>query len=546
MSFSVVTAAISAAAVGQALPQSSASGMLGWLVPALLLWPILAAAVVRIAGRDESGARDARRWLLAALVVEAVLGLLLWTAFDSEGRGWQGRVDWPWLVDIGASFSVGVDGISLAMTVMTVVVLPLALVASWDNVRVRTPAFAALSLLLTSGIVGIFVSLDLLLFYLSWELMLIPMYFLIGVWGSGASARASLRYVLFTLVGSLLMLVAIVVLWTKAGGTSLHIDDLLAARLDPRTQLFMFLAFFTAFAVKSGLVPFHTWMPDAQRSAPIFVAVALALKVGTYAILRFAIPLFPAAATMPAVRSTILILSVIGILYGAFIAMSQRDLRRMIAYTSISHLGFIMLGAFALTQQSVQGAVLIMINHGISTSALFLMAGMLEDRLGTGEFAQMGGLARGMPLFAIVFGVAVFATVGLPGTNGFVGEFLVLIGTFADWPGFAIAATAGVILAAIYGMRVLQSVLFERPATDRAGSVRDLSARELLPLAALTAGVIWLGVAPAPVLRRIEVASRGVIEAARFGPNAAPVRTADAHASTTIHAGVGAMVGDSR
>jgi len=500
-----------------------------WALPALMLWPLVAALGVRLLGRDaetSSGAGiDARALTLAALLVEAVLGVALWGVFDPDVRGWQARVDLPWLTDIGAGFSVGVDGLAMPMVVLTALVMPLSLLGAWNNVRVRTASFGAIALMLVSGLIGIFVSLDLLLFYVSWELMLIPMYFLIGIWGTGNSSRAALRYVLFTLVGSLFMLVGIVLVWNLAGGTSFHIDHLMTATLSGRTQLWLFLAFFTAFAVKSALVPFHTWLPDAQSSAPTLVAVALGFKVGTYAILRFAIPMFPAAATDPTVRGTILVLSVIGIVYGAMLAMSQRDLKRLVAYSSISHLGFIMLGAFALTQQSVQGSVMIMVNHGISTSALFLLCGMLQDRRGTSDMLAFGGLARVVPMFSVMLTLAMLSTIGLPGTNGFIGEFLVLIGTYADRPVLAVIATSGVIFAAIYGLRALQRLLFERLDDSENLSMPDLSRRELAVMSAFAVAIIWLGVAPQSVLRRTERASADIVAAARFGPNASAVRT---------------------
>ncbi len=496
-----------------------------WVLPALVLWPLLAALPVRLLGRDpdgESRGIDARVLTLCALSIEALLGFVLWCVFDPDGAGWQARVDLPWIPDIGAVFSLGVDGIAMPLVVLTAFLVPLSLIATWNNVRVRMPAFGALVLLLTSGLVGIFVSLDLLLFYLAWELMLIPMYFLIGIWGTGASAKASLRYVLFTLVGSLLMLVAIMALWTLGGGTSFHIDHLIALKLDHRMQLLMFAAFFTAFAVKSALVPFHTWLPDAQRAAPTLAAVALGLKVGTYAILRFAIPLFPAAATDPTVRSIILVLSVVAIVYGALLAMSQDDAKRMVSYSSISHLGFIMLGCFALTQQGVQGAVMIMVNHGITTSALFLLIGMLQDRGGTTSMASFGGLARVMPMFAVVFTLSILSTIGLPGTNGFVGEFLVLIGTFGEHPVLAVIATSGVVFAAVYGLRALQRLLFEPNGSTTIAQMLDLSLRERAVMAVFAVAIIWLGFVPQAVLGRSERAVRNVVEGVRFGPNAAP------------------------
>ena len=494
-------------------------GTASWVLPALVLWPLLASLAVWAIGREAGAGIDARSLTLGALVVEALLGLALWGVFDPAQRGWQARVDIPWLADLGASFSVGVDGLAMPMVVLTSIVMPLALLGSWDNVRVKTPAFGSLALMLVAGLVGIFVSLDLLLFYLSWELMLIPMYFLIGIWGTGASARASMRYVLFTLVGSLLMLVAIVALWNMGGGTSFHLDHLIAVQLSYRAQLFMFVAFFLAFAVKSALVPFHTWLPDAQTSAPTFVAVALGFKVGAYAILRFAIPMFPAAATDPAVRGTILVLSVIGIIYGSLLAMSQRDFKRMVAYTSVSHLGFIMLGAFALSHQSVQGAVMVMVSSGISTSALFLLAGMLQDRRGTNDMGAYGGLARVVPAFSVMLTLAMLSTIGLPGTNGFVGEFLVLIGTYAERPVFAVIATSGVIFAAIYGLRALQRLLFEKLDDDENVRMRDMTGRELAVMSVFAVAILWFGLAPQPLLQRIDRGAADVVQAARFGPN---------------------------
>lgn len=507
-----------------------ATGVGHWVLPALTLWPAAAALMVHMAGRDASredingelpsDGVDARLLTLIALMIEAVLGLVLWCAFDPESRGWQARVDWPWLVDLGASFSVGVDGLSLPMVVVTVLLLPLALLGSWDNVRVRTPTFGALILLLTSGLVGVLVSLDLLLFYLAWELVLIPTYFLIGVWGTGAAARASLRYVLFTMAGSLLMLVAIVALWHAGGGTSFHLDHLRGVQLDVQTQLLMFGAFFLAFAVKSGLVPLHTWLPDAQRSAPTMVAVTVGIKVGVYAILRFAIPLFPAAVTNSAVRTTMLLLSVITIVYGALVAAAQRDVKRLMSYSSISHLGFIMLGVFALTPLGVQGAALMMVNHSISSSAVFLLLGMLQDRGGTVDMREYGGLARVVPLFSIMLTLGILSTFGLPGTSGFVGEFLVLLGSYAFVPGLTMAATSGVVLAAVYGLRLLQGLLLAPLDAPANRALTDLNPRELAVMTVFAAGILWMGIAPGFLLRRVEPATRGMIEATRFGLNA--------------------------
>lgn len=501
-----------------------------WVLPAMLLWPIVASVLVRLGGRDvsrdESGAEapsggpDARMLTLIALGIEALLAVALWGVFDPDARGWQARVDIAWLADLGATISLGVDGLSLPLVMLTAFIVPLALLGSWNNVRVRTPAFGGLLMLLTAGLVGVFITLDLLAFYLAWELMLIPTYLLVGVWGAAGTSRASLRYVLFTLVGSLLMLVAIIALWNAGGGTSLHLDTLLQVTLSPRTQFWMFIAFFVAFAVKSALVPFHTWLPDAQSAAPTVAAITLGLKVGAYAILRFAIPLFPAAAMHPTVRMTILVLSAIAVVYGALVAMAQRDFKRVISYSSISHLGLIMLGCFALTQQSVQGAVMSIISSGLATAALFLAAGMLEDRRGTTAFSAFGGLARVVPWFSVTLVIAMLSTVALPGTIGFIGEFLVLIGTYAEYPVLAVVATSGVIFAAVYGLRALQLLLFGQGDTQNNGTLPDLSGRERFVMVALVAAMVYLGVAPHAILQRADRASQTLIESVRFGPNA--------------------------
>lgn len=486
------------------------SGMQSWLLPALLLWPLIAAFVVRFVGSDTSsddakgGGIDARVLTLLALTVEAVLGVAAWTMFAPGTEGWQLAVDYPWIPDIGARLTLSIDGLSAPMLVMTVLLMPLTLLGTWNNVRTKTPTYGALVLALTTGLVGVFIATDLLLFYIAWELMLVPTYFIVGIWGSEDRTKAVLKYWIMTMVGSLLMLVAIIALWSMGGSTSFAFDHLATVQLSSTSQLWMFGAFFLAFAVKSGLVPFHTWMPDAQQAAPTLGAVTLGLKVGMYAMLRFAIPLFPLAVTNATVQKTIIVMSVITIIYGALVAMAQTDFKRLVAYSSISHMGFIMLGCFVLTPQSLQGASWITVNAGVSTSLLFLLAGFLQDRRGTNLMASFGGLARVAPLFGIMLTLAMLSTVGLPGTNGFIGEFLVLIGTYGDWPVLAVISTSAVILAAIYGLRALQNILFGKLDEGRNGAIGDLSARELSVMAVFAVAIIWLGVAPHGVLQRIE------------------------------------------
>lgn len=505
-------------------------GMDQWVLPALLLWPLIGAVIVRLLGQERNapsaaesmptdalsrGGMDARVLTLSVLAVEALLGVCAWLLFDASAPGWQMRTDWTWLPDLGAKLSMGVDGISLPMLVLTTLLMPLALLATWQQITSRMATYGALLLALTSGLVGVFVSLDLLLFYLAWELMLIPMYFIIGIWGSAGRTRAAIKYVMLTMFGSLLMLAAIAALYVLGGSQSFHLDDLLQLSLSLNTQLWLFGAFFLAFAIKSALVPFHTWLPDAQFEAPVIGAVVLGLKVGTYALLRFAMPLFPAAVMHETVRSVVLVLSVIAIVWGALVAIVQPDLRKVLSYSSISHLGFIMLGCFALTQQSVEGAVMIMVNHGITTSALFLLAGFLKERSGTDRLDAFGGLARVVPLFAVMLTLSMLSTIGLPGTNGFVGEFLVLLGAYRSEPLLAIIATSGVVFASVYALRAVQRLLFSGLDVKANGEMRDLRGRQLAVMGVFAVAMIWLGVAPQPLLRRMELASSALVERVR-------------------------------
>lgn len=506
-----------------------AMGVQHWVLPALLVWPVFAAGVVRLLGRDvsredsgaeaPSGGPDARWLTLGALIVEAICGLLLFAVFEPAKKGWQARFDLPWLADLGAAVSLGVDGLSMPLVVITVVLLPVTLLGAWNNVRARTPAFGALILLLTSGLVGVFIALDLLVFYLAWELMLIPTYLLVGVWSTAGRSRAALRYVLFTLVGSLLMLVAIITLWNLSGANSFGWDHLALQTLTPRTQLFLALAFLSAFAVKSALVPFHTWLPDAQEAAPTFAAVTIGFKVGAYGILRFVLPFFPAGLAWDPLRNTLLVLAIIGILYGALVALAQRDLKRVISYSSISHLGFIMLGVMAFSPQGAQGAAMSIVNSSLTTCALFLLAGMLEDRTGSTELSQFGGIAQRAPFFAMALTVAMLATIGLPGTSGFVAEWLVLFGTFLSKPTHTLIATAGVVFAAAYGLRAVQMLLYGATGA-RTDAMSDCTGRERLALAVVLSLIVVLGIAPAPVLRPLALGTNSVIESLQFGPNA--------------------------
>ena len=531
-----------------------------WVLPALLAWPLIGAALVVLlapstVGGDAAdgtvvatgmrandtvpdGPRTPRVLATSVLIGEAVLALGLWAYFDPTATTWQARFDLAWIPEWGAHIGLGVDGLSLVMVMLTALLMPLAVLGSWRSVHERPVSYYALLLALTTGIMGVFVARDLLFFYLCWELVLIPMYFMIGISGSGERTAASLKYFIVATLGSLLMLASIVALWNAAGRHTFDIDQTIAAVRDTMKfsqQRWLFLGFFAALAIKSAYFPLHSWLPSAQRSAPTSAAVALGIKVGTYGMIRFALPLFPGAALDSTVRTAIIGVAVAGILYGALVAAAQPDLRRLASYASVSHLGFVVLGIFALTAESMQGAMLVMLSHGISLGALFVLAGILEDRTGTSALDRFGGLARTLPVFAVAMVIVALSALGLPGTNGFVGEFLVLLGAFRNFPGMTLIATIGVILAAVYLLGALQRVLFTARRAPSAEvpdvsapvtPLRDLDTRELFVLGAFTVAIVWLGVAPAAVLRRMEGPVRRIVAEVQSGATPQPLTAA--------------------
>ena len=500
-------------------------GYNGWVLPALLLIPLVGAVLILIlpsrvqpagGGVENPVIRQVAFWLF---MIEFVVSLGLWWSYNPADNGWQAAIDMAWIPTWGVRFTLGIDGIALMMVLLTTFIMPLAVLGSWTSIRTKVRSYYALLLILTSGMLGVFLARDLFLFYVMWEVMLVPMYFIIGIWGGERRIYASLKFFIYTMLPSLLMLVAIIYLGlhvrTASGAPDFSYDHLLAVSSIPeRTALWLFAAFFLAFAVKVPMFPFHTWLPDAHVEAPTAGSVILAsimLKMGTFGFLRFALPLFPGAAMNPTVRMVILVLAVIGIIYGALVAMVQPDFKKLVAYSSVSHLGFVMLGIFALTLQSVQGALMIMINHGISTGALFLLVGMIYERRHTRLIDAYGGIARVVPLFAAMLTFVSLSSIGLPGTNGFVGEFLVLLGAFKTYPVLALIATTGVIFAAAYLLWAIQRILFN-PLDKRENThIPDLNRRELALLVPLVAVIIWLGVYPAPVLRRMESSSQLLI-----------------------------------
>ena len=515
----------------------SSIGYDSWILPALLLLPLAGALGIwlhgasstrheaRVTGEalvtplDEvvSGrASWPRRAALALFALEFVLSLGLWFTFEPGSPAWQSRFQMPWIPVWGVTFDVGIDGIALMMVLLTTFIMVLAVAGSWTSIRQKSHAYYALLLVLTTGMLGVFVSLDVFLFYVMWEVMLVPMYFIIGIWGGQRRIYASLKFFLYTMIGSMLMLVGIIYLGLNVADPVTGIPNfsydviLQQARVSETAALWLFGAFFLAFAVKVPMFPFHTWLPDAHVEAPTAGSVILAsvmLKLGAFGFLRLAVPFFPTAAMDDTVRTTILVLAVIGIVYGALVSLVQPDFKKLVAYSSVSHLGFVMLGIFALTVQSVQGAVMVMISHGISTGALFFLIGMIYERRHTREIAAYGGIARVIPLFGTLLVIVALSSIGVPGTNGFIGEFLVLIGSFRTYPMLAVIASTVVILAAAYLLWAVQRVIFNALDKPENAHIPDLNRRELALMLPLIAAIIWLGVYPAPVLRRTEAAA---------------------------------------
>ncbi|MEO5904059.1 MAG: NADH-quinone oxidoreductase subunit M [Gemmatimonadaceae bacterium] len=498
-----------------------------WVLPALLIIPVIGAvALIGIgqAGASESSSKQARIIAFAVFLAEFLVSAGLWWSFDPANAGWHAAIDSDWIPMWGIRFTLGIDGIALMMILLTTFIMPLCVLGSWTSIKTKVHTYFALMMILTSGMLGVFMARDLFLFYVMWEVMLVPMYFIIGIWGGERRLYASIKFFIYTMLPSLLMLVAILYLGIHAGsgGTpNFSYDNLIAhPTLAPKVALWLFGAFFAAFAVKVPMFPFHTWLPDAHVEAPTAGSVVLAaimLKMGTFGFLRFALPLFPGAAMNPTVRAIIVTLAVIGIIYGALVAMVQPDFKKLVAYSSVSHLGFVMLGIFALTLQSVQGALMIMINHGISTGALFLLIGMIYERKHSRAIDSYGGIARVVPVFAALLTLVSLSSIGLPGTNGFVGEFLVLIGSFKPYPVFSTIAATGVIFAAAYLLWAIQRILFN-PLDKKANEhIPDLNWREIGLMVPFIIVIIWLGVYPAPVLRRMEPSAQKFVTSVQHG-----------------------------
>ncbi len=492
------------------------------LLSLILFLPFLGAIVISFLNAQSKTAIKAVGIGFSLIAFMASVGLFV--NFDAASGAMQFVEKHPWIPSLDVSYHLGVDGISLLLVVLTTFLTPIALLASWESIEHKLKGYVALMLLLEVGTLGVFMALDTLLFYVFWEFMLIPMYFIIGIWGGGERVYAAVKFFLYTMAGSLLMLVAIIWLSyyasTLPGGmftTNLLELYKTAPGIPMKIQSWMFLAFALSFCIKVPLFPLHTWLPDAHVQAPTAGSVILAgvlLKMGTYGLVRFCLPLFPYATFefLPYIAG----LAVVGIIYGALVSMVQSDIKKLVAYSSVSHLGFVVLGIFALSEEALQGSVIQMINHGLSTGALFLLVGMIYDRRHTRQIADFGGLARIMPVYAVFFMIVMLSSVGLPGLNGFIGEFLILLGSFKSQflgsPWYAILGTTGVIFAAVYLLWSYQRVFFgkaENPVND---GLSDLSKREWAVLIPMVVFIVWIGFFPGTFLDKSAAASKQIIQ----------------------------------
>jgi NADH-quinone oxidoreductase subunit M len=497
-----------------------------WILHALVVLPLLGVVPMLL------GPESSAKWTaLLVTIVEFVLSLGLWWALDPSRGTLQLVSHAAWIPDWGIAYRVGIDGISLVMVLLTTLLMPISVLGSWRYITKQERGFYALMLTLLTGLVGVFIALDLFVFYVFFEVMLIPMYFIIGIWGGANRLYAAIKFFIYTMAGSLLMLVAIVALVWRVREVTGYLTfsyELLLNHAGAVGSLapWLFAAFAIAFAIKVPVFPFHTWLPDAHVEAPTAGSVLLAavmLKIGTYGFLRFAVPFFPEVALSPTVSSIIVGLALIGIIYGALVAMVQPDIKKLVAYSSVSHLGFVMLGIWGGTLQSVQGSLMVMISHGFSTGALFLLVGMVYERRHTRLIEDYGGIARVMPLFSLILTVVALSSIGLPGLNGFVGEFLVLLGSFGAYPVATVIATTGVIFAAAYLLWALQRMIFNRLDQPENERLTDLGRRELVLLAPLLIGIVWLGLYPAPVLKRMESATRRYVQLTQPASTTNPV-----------------------
>ena len=511
------------------------------LLSLLILLPTAGALAILFLPREKTGPIKVLATAVAGATFLASLPLWFARGFR-ESAGFLFREDLDWIPSLGVRYSLGVDGIAALLILLTTLLSVISVYASYTAVKTREKEYYIFLLLLETWMIGVFCALDFFLFYVFWEVMLVPMYFLIGVWGGPRKLYAAIKFFLYTLFGSVIMLVGIIALYFfnttgflfwKGLGNAPTFDILhfhaIAHQIPPDLQLWLFWAFFLGFAIKVPMFPFHTWLPDAHVEAPTAGSVILAgvlLKMGTYGFLRFSLPIFPSASSTAWVQLTVVVLAIVGILYGSMVAMVQKDMKKLVAYSSVAHLGFVMLGFFAFNNAGMQGGVLQSINHGLSTGGLFLLVGIIYERRHTRQIVDFGGLSQVMPVYATLFMLIMLASLGLPLLNGFVGEFTILVGAFlADWR-WALFAGFGVVLGAAYLLWLYQRVFFGELKHEENRALQDVNLREVLTLAPLVLACVWIGVYPKPFFAMTAPASAKIVaavEAARGG-----VRAADA------------------
>ena len=484
-------------------------------------WPILsliiflptvgALFVFLVRGDARIVARNARMTALWTSLITFVLSLGIWIDFDTSTAAFQFVERADWIPILGASYHLGVDGISMLFVILSTFLTPLCILASWEAIQTRVKEYMIAFLLLETFMVGMFCALDFVLFYIFFEGVLIPMFLIIGVWGGANRVYAAFKFFLYTLTGSVLMLVAIMVIYFDAETTD--IVELLKIGFDPDVQIWLWLAFFASFAVKVPMWPVHTWLPDAHVEAPTAGSVILAgvlLKMGAYGFLRFSLPMLPVASDFFA--PLVFTLSIIAIVYTSLVALAQEDMKKLIAYSSVAHMGFVTIGIFTVRTQGVEGAIVQMLSHGVISAALFLCVGVVYDRLHSREIARYGGLVHRMPLSAAVFLVFMPGSVGLPGTSGFVGEFLVLVGAFQVNTWLALLATSGIVLGAAYMLYLYRRVIFGELTKEDLKTMTDLSRREIAVFAPLVAATLWMGIWPEPFLDVVHASVANLIE----------------------------------
>jgi NADH-quinone oxidoreductase subunit M len=473
------------------------------------------AIIVFLRKAPNSAIRKFATWVAG---VDFLISLPLWFSFKRDGDLFQFRESHSWIESIGVRYEFGIDGIALLLVVLTTLLGLIAFLSSWTAIKDRQKEYYVFLLLLQTGMLGVFMAMDFFLFYVFWEVMLVPMYFLIGIWGGARKLYAAIKFFLYTLVGSVLMLLGILALYFFNGTGLLGWGGLgnegtfsilqfheIATQIPPELQFWIFLAFFVGFAIKVPMFPFHTWLPDAHVEAPTAGSVILAgvlLKMGTYGFIRFSLPILPQATVrlLPWMAG----LSMVGIVYGALVAMAQKDMKKLVAYSSVSHLGFVMLGMFALNPTGINGSVLQMINHGISTGALFLLVGMIYERRHTRLIADYGGLSSEMPVFATIFLIITMSSIGLPTLNGFIGEFMILVGVFNRVWWWAVIGALGIVLGAAYMLWMYQRVFFGPLTNSENKGLKDLNFRELACVMPLVILCFWIGLYPKPMLDVLE------------------------------------------